>query len=163
MPSATVIDAGSVATAVLELVRVTTAPPAAAVPLKDTRAVVEFPPITEAVVISRLDMAVGFTLTAPEYDTPFSVAVMVTRVEIGTGYVDALKRTLVAPAGTVAVGGTAMIDGSELLREIVTGAEALVVRTRLFPFSGIPPAMLVAESTSPDNPGAATVRVADPI
>ena len=69
-PAATVTDAGTVAAAVLLLVRVTTAPPAGALPFSVTVAVLFAAPVTVAGFSETEESAGGLTVSTAVLLTP---------------------------------------------------------------------------------------------
>jgi hypothetical protein len=105
-PAGMVTVAGTVAAAVLLLVRVTMSPPVAATPLNVTVAVVPVPPITEFAVSANEDTVGACTVTAPEASVELIDPVICTTTLLLTGEVVTLKLAVVDPAETVTVAGT---------------------------------------------------------
>src|SRR6185436_12011866 len=98
-PAATVTDAGTVATLVLLLANVTTAPPAPAAVDSITVPVLPAPPVnTEG--FSVIEARAGLTTSPAVLETPLKVAVMVTTVPDVTVLVVTAKVAVVAPAAT---------------------------------------------------------------
>jgi hypothetical protein len=117
LPAATVTFAGTVATAVLLLESVTTAPPDGAGALSVTVPCDELPPVT---VVGDSDSEdsdgapadPGVTVSTAPHDV-FSTAHSFTCVVDDTLVVPTLKVAVVAPPGTVTVGGTVTGDTEE--------------------------------------------------
>src|SRR5258708_40276345 len=102
-PAATVTLAGTVATPVLLLERVTTAPPDGAGPLNVTVPCDVLPPFTRVgfrVSEDRLTALAGLTVSVVCTETLPVVAVITTGVDAGTEKVGTLKVALLEPAGT---------------------------------------------------------------
>jgi hypothetical protein len=113
-PSGTVIDAGTVATAVLLLENETTAPPAGAFAVSVTVADDEDPPCTLAglrLTLSRVAVGAGgagaVTVRVAVRETPLRVAEITDVVVELTALVATEVAAEVAPAGTVRLAGTA--------------------------------------------------------
>src|SRR5260370_6779436 len=101
-PAGTVTVAGTVAAAVLLLVRLTTAPPLGAGPLSVTVPVEGFPPVTlTGFRPSKERVAGGVTVSeAVCVPLPYDPE-MVTEVDAATALVLTVNGSLLAPAGTV--------------------------------------------------------------
>jgi len=117
LPAATVTFAGTVATAVLLLDSVTTAPPDGAGPLNVTVPVDELPPVTvvgdsDSVESDGAPADPGVTVSTAPHDV-FSTAHIFTCVVDDTLVVPTLNVAVVAPAGTVTVAGTVAGDTEE--------------------------------------------------
>jgi hypothetical protein len=117
-PAGTVTEAGTFADT-LELVSVTTTPPAGAAPLSVTVPVTPAPPTTDAgftvTVLSDTVATAGFTVSAAVFETAPFVAVIVTAVTAVTVDVVTVNVAVVAPAATVTLAGTvaaALLDVS---------------------------------------------------
>lgn len=113
-PAGTETDAGTMALPLFEL-RVTETPPAGAAPLSVTVPAAEAPPVTTIGEVVKLDSEGGLTVKVDETDALAAVAVMIGIVADTTGLVVIAKVTVVEPAATVTVDGTAA-EGSELER-----------------------------------------------
>src|SRR5215813_13227726 len=105
VPAATVTEAGTVATFVLLLASVTTAPPAGAALPSVTVPVLPAPPVT-AVGFTVTPTRAGFSVSVTILDAPTHVAVMLPCVTVVTTFVVTAKLALVAPAATVIAAGT---------------------------------------------------------
>jgi len=117
LPAATVTLAGTVATAVLLLDSVTTAPPDGAGPLSVTVPWDEAPPVTvagdsDSVASDGALVAPGVTVSTVPH-VVFSTAHIFACVVDDTLVVPTLKVVVVAPAGTVTVAGTVAGDIEE--------------------------------------------------
>jgi hypothetical protein len=111
-PAATVTEAGAVADEEL-LLRVTTAPPIGAAPLKVTVPWELTPPSTEVGLRLTDDNTTevgGVTVKEAVLDTLRYVAVMVAVVEAETAEVEMVNETLELPAGTVTEAGVLAAD-----------------------------------------------------
>src|ERR1700691_3204776 len=104
-PAATVTLGGTVATAVLLLVSVITAPPVGAGPASVIVPCGLLPPNTLLGLSAREDSR-GATVRFAVWFTPLYVAVIVATEVVATPAVLIAKVPLVAPAGTVTLGGT---------------------------------------------------------
>jgi hypothetical protein len=96
---------GTEATAGLLLERETTAPPLGAGPFRDTVPVEGFPPVTLPGLKVSEEGIGGITVSEAAW-VPLPEAEIVTGVEAVTAVVVTRKVALVAPAGTVTLGGT---------------------------------------------------------
>jgi hypothetical protein len=105
VPAATVTEAGTVATPVLLLASVTTAPPAGAALNSVTVPVLAAPPVSTT-GFSVIEESSGFTTSPIALETPLYAAVMVTTVPVVTGLVVIVNVAVDAPAGTVTDAGT---------------------------------------------------------
>ena len=141
-PAATVTLPGTVATAVLELVSVTTSPPVLAGPVRMTVPVEDEPPVTLVGDRLRPDGAAGFTVSPAVLFTPPYVAVIVTAVEVVTVAAFTVKVAVEEPAATVTDAGTvaAVLVLASLTRIPPDGAG---------PVSGTVPATLPPAFTLP--------------
>src|SRR5206468_11104086 len=143
-PAAPVTLVGTVATAVLLLARVTTAPPVGAAALKVTVPVEVLPPATVAGLrFSEERVVAGVTVSTAELLTPPYVAEIVTAIGAATGLVEIVNAALVAPAGTVTLAGTVATARSLLESGISAppaGAAALRVTV---PIEAAPPVTLM--------------------
>lgn len=125
-PAATVTLDGTVATLVLLLESVTTAPPVGAAPLKVTVPVEDCIPPTTLVGFTESEESVGagggagVTVSEADLVTPPYVPEMLTVVDAATAFVLTINVALVAPAATVTLDGT--VATLELLLESVTTA-----------------------------------------
>src|SRR3954469_17564431 len=159
-PAATVTDAGT-APAALLLARVTTGPPAGAAEVSVTVPVLPIPPTTAVgFSVTAFSAAGGFTVRVAAFATPLEVAVMVTAVAVGTGFVVMAKLAVVAPAATVTDAGTA--PAALLLARVTTappaGAAEVSVTVPVLP---VPPITAVGFSVKAFSAaGAFTVSVA---
>src|SRR5439155_11918254 len=108
-PAATVTLAGTVATPVFELERVTKSPPLGAALVSVAVPVAGPPPVTvEGLRVIALRLAgggTGLTVRVVVRVTPPPVPVIVTGVELTTEVVVTAKLALVAPAATVTLAG----------------------------------------------------------
>ena len=122
-PAETVTLAGTVATLVLLLARLTTMPPEGAGALNVTLPVEELPPLTEVglrVSEERVTADGGVTVSVPDFVTPAYEPEIVMVLELVTDVVVTVKFALLAPAGTVTLAGVEAVLGS--LLESVTVA-----------------------------------------
>jgi hypothetical protein len=140
-PAGTVTETGTLAET-LEVVSVTTTPPAGAAPLRVTVPVTPAPPTTDAgftdTDLSETEAAAGFTVSAAVFETPPLVAVMVTAVTAVTVEVVTLNVAVVAPAATVTLAGTvadALLDASVTTRPPAGAADDNVT----VPVLAVPP------------------------
>jgi hypothetical protein len=115
-PAATVALAGTAATAGLEDVRVTRAPPAGAAPFSATVAFKELVPTTLlGERVNEYATAEGVVVRAAPRDTPALAAVMFVDPELDGGSVAIANVATVAPAATVRLGGTVARVVTELV------------------------------------------------
>jgi len=105
-PAGTVTEVGTVATAVLLDVSVTTVPPVGAGPVRVTFPVPPAVPVIVCGATVRSDMPAAVTVTVLVTLAPFAVAVTVTVAFAATAIEVNGKVVVVALAGTVAVAGT---------------------------------------------------------
>jgi hypothetical protein len=141
-PAATVTLAGTVAAAVLELDRVTTAPPVAALPVSVTVPVDGLPPVTLVGERVTVVSAAGVTVSTAVLVTPERTAEIVTEVDDATPSVVTVKVAVVAPAATVTFPGTVAAAVLELESVTTTppvGAAAVKVTV---PVEELPPTTL---------------------
>ena len=157
-PAATVTLAGTVATDVLLLLSVTTAPPVGAALLNVTVPVEELPPVTLVGFRLTDETAGAFTVKAA-LCVPLYVPEIVTEVVVPTATVVTVNVALVAPAATVTFAGTVATD--VLLLESVTTAPP--VGAALFsvtvPVEVAPPVTDAGLTLSEEIAGGFTVRV----
>jgi hypothetical protein len=131
-PAGTVTLVGTLATVLLELERVTTAPPVPAGDVRVTVPVPDWPPTTVLGVTAILLRAAGSGLIvkANVLLTPASEAVRVTGVELVTVPAVTVKVADVAPCGITTLAGTLAAEVTELERNTVmpsTPAAAVAV------------------------------------
>ncbi len=146
-PAATVTLDGVLATFVLLLESVTTAPPEGAAPLRVTVPVEEFPPMT-LVGFTESEESVGagggagVTVSEADLVTPLYIPEMVTVVDAATALVLIVNVALVAPAATVTLDGVLAVV---LLLERVTTAppEGAAPLSVTVPVEEFPPVTLV--------------------
>jgi len=140
-PAETVTLEGTVASDVLLLVRVTTAPPLGAAALSVTVPVDESPPrrlvglrvsddsvAPEPGVGVGVAVAKGATVRVAVFVTPPLVAVIVTVVVVAAGFVPMIKPPDFTPWGTVALAGTLTTEGLLLLRSTCVSDVATAAR-----------------------------------
>src|SRR5467141_3590883 len=147
-PAATVTLDGVLATFVLLLESVTTAPPEGAAPLNVTVPVEEFPPVT-LVGLTESEESVGagggtgVTVSDADLVTPLYIPEMVTVVDAATALVLTVNVALVAPAATVTLDG--VLAAVVLLLESVTTAppEGAAPLSVTVPVEEFPPVTLV--------------------
>ncbi len=155
-PAATVTLAGTVAAAVLSLIRETDAPPLGAGPLRVTVPVEGDPPVTLVGLSAIADSVAepgGATLSEAILVTPAYIAEMVTAVELVTALVLTVNVALLAPAATVTLAGTVAAAVLPLERETATpplGAGPLSVTV---PVEGDPPVTLMGLSAIEESVG----------
>lgn len=158
LPAATVTDAGTVATALLLLVSVTTAPPVGAAPARLTVPCEEVPPVS-VVGLSVKELKAGVTVTVVVCTPLPYEALSVTAVVVVTVFVVTVNVPLEFPAATVTEAGT---DATvELLLDSVTeippaGAAAAKVTVPI----ELTPATTVAGLTETEASNGLTVNVA---
>lgn len=130
-PAATVIEAGTVATDGLALVRATVMPPAGAGALSEmVFCAAGPPPVTMLGARFTAAIATGLTLTVPDFVEAPSVAVIVTFVLTETAPAVIVNgKDKVESPGTVMVAGTLAARGFELVnvRTVVLATEPLIV------------------------------------
>jgi hypothetical protein len=117
-PLGTVTVTGTCATEVALLVRLTTAPPEGAFPVKVTVPVELLPPTTEVGVLVKVDRVAGLMVRVALALTPY-VPVILAEVALATPLVVTANVAVVAPAATVTLAGTV---AAALLLDKVTGA-----------------------------------------
>ena len=155
-PAETVTLAGTVAAAVLPLIRETDAPPLGAGPLSVTVPVEGDPPVTLMGLSAMAESVAepgGATLSEAILVTPAYIAEMVTAVELVTALVLTVNVALLAPAATVTLAGTVAAAVLPLERETATpplGAGPLSVTV---PVEGDPPVTLMGLSAIEESVG----------
>jgi hypothetical protein len=157
-PAATPTLAGTVATALLPLESVTSAPLSGAGALSVTVPVEALPAATLAGLTLKEESVTATTLRTIDRVWPPYATVIVTAVAPVTAVVDSAKLALVDPAGTVAMAGTVTTAG--LLLESATAAPpagAGALRTTV-PVAAVPP-LTVAGSRLKEESVAAAGRV----
>jgi hypothetical protein len=162
-PAGIVKLAGTVATAVLELDKVTTAPPAGASPLSVTVAVELLPPGT-LVGLSVIDVsAAGFTVSLADLVSVPYVAEIVTVVVALTGCVWTATVAEAAPAGIVTLLGRFATAVSPLERVITAPAGGAAPVRAIVPVELAPPSKLIGLSLTALRAAGSTVSVADSV
>ena len=161
-PAGTVTETGTLAET-LELVSVTTTPPAGAAPLRVKVPVTPAPPTTDAgftdTDLSETEAAAGFTVSAAVLETPPLVAVIVTAVTAVTVEVVTLNVAVVAPAKTVTLAGTvadALLDASVTTMPPAGAADDNVT----VPVLAVPPVTDVGFNVTDVSDAAVIVRLA---
>jgi hypothetical protein len=157
-PAATVTLAGTTAAAVLLLDKVTTAPPAGALPVRVTVPVELFPPTTDVGVLVRVESTGGFTTSVAVRLTP-SVAVMVTEVPAVTVLVVMVNVADVLPAGTFTLAGTTAAAVLLLCNETAAPPVGAAADSVTVPVEFAPPVTDVGFKVSDDAVTAAGVTV----
>jgi hypothetical protein len=162
-PAGTVTETGTFAET-LELVSVTTTPPAGAAPLSVTVHVTPAPPTTDAgftvTVLSDTEAAAGFTVSAAVFETAPFVAVIMTAVTAVTVDVVTVNVAVVAPAATVTDAGTdpaALFDASVTTKPPAGAADVRVT----VPVLGVPPVTDVGFKATVLSTGAVIPRDVD--
>jgi hypothetical protein len=163
-PAATVTLAGTVATDVLLLLSVTTAPPVGAALLNVTVPVEELPPVTLVGFRLTDETAGAFTVKAA-LCVPLYVPEIVTEVVVPTATVVTVNVALVAPAATVTFAGTAATDVLLLLSVTTAPPVGAALLNVTVPVEELPPVTLVGFRLTPERaaPGAVTVRFAEAV
>jgi hypothetical protein len=157
-PAGMVTLAGTLATAVLLLERVTRAPPVGAGPLSAKVPLEGDPPITLfGLSVSEVrvgpEAGGGVTVRDAVRVTPAWEAEIVTDVELATAIVVTWNVPIAVPAGMVTLAGTVAADVLLLERETtVPPAGAGPLRVTV-PVDGLPPFTLVGLSASEDRTG----------
>jgi hypothetical protein len=167
-PDATVTLAGAVATAVLLLVRVTTAPPDGAALVSLTVPFDAAPPATLVGLTESDDSEAGgggvVTVNPAARLTPLYAPLIVAEVDEVTEIVPTVNVAFVAPAATVTLAGT--VAAGLLLVSVTTAPPESAALVRLnVPCDAVPPTTLVGVTDSEESVGAAgapgvTVRTA---
>lgn len=162
-PAGTVTETGTVAET-LELVSVTTTPPAGAAPLSVTVPVTPAPPTTDDGLtdtdLRETEAAAGFTVSAAVLETAPLVAVIVTAVTAVTAVVFTVKVAVVAPAKTVTLAGNvadALLDASVTTKPPAGAADDRVT----VPVLAVPPVTDVGFRATVLSTGAVIPRDAD--
>jgi len=155
VPAATVTLAGTVATVVFELERLTSSPPAGAALVSVAVPVAELPPVTVAELrVIELRLAgggTGLTVSTAVRVTPPKVDEIDSAVEAVTDVVVMVKVALVVPAATVTLAGTVATAVFALLRPTTAppvGAAAVSVTV---PCDELPPTTEVGLTLSVDK------------
>ena len=160
-PAGTITDGGGAATPGFELPSVTVTPPAGATPFKVTVPLLDVPPATLDGDTDMETNASGTTVRVDLKETPFAVALMVTRVAALTADVVMVNggETL-APPGTVTDAGVCATLGFELRRVTTTPpAGAGAFNETVFAVVEEPPATLAGDRVRAEIPAGKTVRV----
>ena len=161
-PPATVTEAGTVATAGLLLISVTTAPPAGAGPLRVTVfKVIDVPPKTDAADKVTAEGLGGCTVKVPIAVTPPYVAEIVTGVLAATAVVVMVNAgDTVAPPATVTEGGT--VAAGLLLISVTTApaAGAGPFNVIVFKVVDVPPKTDAGDNVTAEGLGGNTVKIA---
>ena len=161
LPAGTVTLAGTVATEVVPLVSITSAPPAGAGPLKVTVPVAELVSATVAGLRVTDDAVTWFTTNVANLLTPLSEAVIVA-VRFWTWFrVFTVKLAVVLPAPTVTLDGTVATVLSLLNSVTVLPAAGAAADSVTVPVDGFPPVTEVGFRLTADTVGRFTVSVAD--
>ena len=165
-PAATVTLEATVATEVLPLLRVTTAPPLGAGPLRVTVPVELFPPLTDVGLSVRdesVTAAAGVTVRLAFLVVPLYVPEIVTDWLEVTLTVVTVKLALVEPAETVTLDGAVATAVLPLLSETTAPPPGAAPVSVTVPCEVFPPTTLVGFSVKADSVTAAagvTVNVA---
>src|SRR5919109_4709878 len=137
-PSATITLGGTVATAVLLLASVTTAPPGGAGAPSPTDPVEAVPPITR-LGLTRTPARAGATTSVVDLVASSKVAETPTAVEFVTALVETVKVTRVVPAGTVTAAGTVATSGWLLASVTTAPPSGAGASSRTVPVDAPPP------------------------
>jgi len=166
LPAATVTLEGTVATDVLVLVRLTTAPPDGAFALRVTVPVELLPPVrlvgfraSEERVTTTADVTVK---VADAFAPPY-VPEIVTLVFVETLVVLTVKVALVLPAATVTLEGTVATDVFPLERVTTAPPDGASPLRVTVPVELLPPVTLVGFRVSEPRAAGVTVKVADSV
>src|SRR2546425_356215 len=145
----TLPTAGTLATAVLLLKRVTTAPPVGAAALKVTVPVEDAGPTTLVGLSAMVESVTaggggggGVTVSGTVRVTPPKDAEMVAELAAATGEVDTVKVALVAPAAIVTLAGT-LATAALLLESDTTAGLGVTAAKVTVPVEEVPPSTLV--------------------
>jgi hypothetical protein len=164
-PAGTVTDVGTLATAVVPLVNVTTTA-SVAIPVRVTVPVLFVPPLTlVGFKVSVETTRTGLTVIVAVLDTPLRVAVIVKEDAAVTVRVVIVKVADVAPAAKVTLAGTVpiVVDEDESVTTAPPVGAALVNTT--VPVTVLPPVTAVTTVVRVDKAaaGGVTVMVAVPV
>jgi len=159
-PAATVTVAGTVAAAVLLLLRVTTAPPVGAGPFSVTVPVDELPPVTD-VGFKLTELGAGaLTASAAVCVVLLYVAEIVDDVLLATALVVTVKVAVVAFAATVTLAGTVAAAVLLLLSVTTTPPVGAAPFSVTVPVDAVPPVTDVGFKPTELGAGALTVSPA---
>ena len=159
-PPATVTLTGTVAADVLLLVKVTTAPPAGAAPVRITVPVEDAPPYGLVGLSETEEGTAGRTVNVAVFVAPFRTPEIVTDVLADTGVVVMEKVAVVAPAATVTLAGTVAADVLLLLKVTTVPPVGAAPLSVTVPVEDAPPYGLVGLSETVESATAFTVSVA---
>jgi hypothetical protein len=155
-PAGTVTVAGTSATPVLLLAKVTTVPPAGATSSIITVPCEVLPPLTEVGLSANEVMVTGdeagFTLSVADSVAPLAEAVMVTRVWNDTLLVMAVNVALVEPGGTVTLVGTVATAVSLLDSFTTVPPDGAALLNVTVPWEEVPPFTEVGFSVTENEP-----------
>jgi hypothetical protein len=138
-PAATATLAGTVATAMFRLDRLTVIPPGGAIAVNVTVPVEGFPPTTAIGERETALRAAGFTVIDADVATDARVAVIVTVLTAVTPRLVTVKAAVRAPAGMVTLAGTVAAVVSELARPTTAPVPAALPSRLTVPVE-VPPA-----------------------
>ena len=164
-PAGTVTDVGTLATAVVPLVNVTTTA-SVAIPDKVTVPVLFVPPLTLVGLRVRVETTrTGFTVIVAVLDTPLRVAVIVKADAAVTVRVVIVNVADVAPAATVTLAGTVPMVVDEDARVTTAPPVGAALVNTTVPVTGTPPVTAATLVVRVDKTaaGGVTVMVAVPL
>ena len=164
-PAGTVTDVGTLATAVVPLVSVTTTA-SVAIPVRVTVPVLFVPPLTLVGFKVRVETTrTGLTVMVAVLDTPLRVAVIVKEDAAVTVRVVIVKVADVAPAATVTLAGTVPMVVDEDARVTTAPPVGAGDVNTTVPVTGTPPVTAVTTVVRVDKTaaGGVTVMVAVPL